>query len=372
MGDDRLARDPAIARRRGDRPAIAAGIRTVVCALALLPLQPPESRPQRVTAARLPQNPLITVDSSPSLGDNVNGPTIVRVPSWLPHPLGRYYAYFGHHKGQFIRLAYADAITGPWKIYGPGVVPVKDTAFYRPQPDPPNGPVEQFYTHVASPEIYVDEAHKRLVMWVHGWWTDGQRWPLGAAEARAWARQNNYGQFTQSSESRDGLHFKLNPPITSVSYLRVFPFNGYMYGMARLGQLLRSTDPLAAFEVGPNPFAGGPYADRVRHVALLRRARTLYVFFTGIGDAPERIMLSTIELTNNWTDWKASEPVELLRPDARYECPELPIVPSEPGEIEGRARQLRDPGIFEEGGKSYLFYSICGEQGLAAAELAIR
>ena len=344
----------------------------LLCGFAAWPLQPARQTPARVTAVRLPQNPLITVASSPSLGDNVNGPSIVRVPSWIPHPLGRYYAYFGHHKGQFIRLAYADAIAGPWTVYEPGVEPVAETAFYRPQPDPPDGPVDLFYTHVASPEIYVDEAHQRLVMWTHGWWTDTQRWPLALAQARAWARERGYGQFTQSSESTDGLHFTPRPAITEVSYLRVFPYGGYLYGMARLGQLLRSTDPLAKFEVGPNPFAGGAYSDRVRHVATLRRGETLLVFFTGIGDAPERVMVSTIDLAGDWNRWKASAPVELLRPEAPYECPGLPNVPSAAGEIEGPARQLRDPAIFEEAGRTYLFYSICGEQGLAAAEINIR
>ena len=66
---------------------------------AMLTAQPAREKPVRVTAVRLKQNPLITVETSPSLGDNVNGPSIIRVPSWIPHPLGRYYAYFGHHKG---------------------------------------------------------------------------------------------------------------------------------------------------------------------------------------------------------------------------------------------------------------------------------
>ena len=368
---------PSRAERKGSRITNVA----MVCALALLPLQPARENAApgaaaapRVIATRLLQNPLITVDSSTSLGDNVNGPSIIRVPPWIPHSLGRYYAYFGHHKGQFIRLAYADAITGPWKIFEPGVVPVGETAFFRPQPDPPDGPIDQFYTHVASPEIYVDEAHKRLVMWTHGWWTNAERWPLNGAEARAWARRHGYGQFTQASDSADGLHFELHPAITKVSYLRVFPHDGYLYGMARLGQLLRSKDPLASFEIGSNPFAGGPYADRVRHVATVLRGRTLFVFFTGIGDAPERIMVSTIDLTGDWKSWKASVPVELLRPEAPYECSDLPLVPSTAGEIEGKARQLRDPAIFEdtEAGRTYLFYSICGEQGLAAAELTLR
>jgi hypothetical protein len=96
----------------------------------------------------------------------------------------------------------------------------------------------------------------------------------------------------------------------------------------------------------------------------LLRGRVLYVFFTGIGDAPERVLLSTIDLAGDWNSWKASPPVELLRPQAAYECPDLPNAPSAAGEIEGKAQQLRDPGLFEEAGKTYLFYSICGEQGL--------
>jgi hypothetical protein len=325
----------------------------------------------RVTATRLPQNPLITLRSSASLGDNINGPTIIRVPSWIDKPLGRYYLYFAHHMGAFIRLAYADAITGPWKIYEPGVLPVTATAFYRPPPDPPEN-LENFYTHVASPEIHVDDANRRLVLWFHGWWTDGTMWPVGEPAARAWARQHGYAQFTQSADSGDGVHFTVHPAITKSSYLRVFQHGGDFYSMSRLGLLLRSRDPFASFETGANAFRDGPYAHRVRHVAVLRRDLTLYVFFTGIGDAPERVMMSTIDLTADWKAWKASAPIELLRPEAPYECPTLPNEPSEAGDIKGPARQLRDPGIFEENGRTYLFYSICGEQGLAAASLAFQ
>jgi hypothetical protein len=293
---------------------------------------------------------------------------VIRVPAWIDKPLGRYYMYFAHHMGTFIRLAYADEPTGPWKIYSPGVLQVKDTAFYRPQPDPPEN-LEDFYTHVASPEIFVDEADRRLVLWFHGWYTDGNRWPVGPAAARQWARQQGYGQFTQSAASTDGLHFDVRAPITRTSYLRVFPHDGSLYGMARLGLLLRSKDPLGEFEAGPNPFRDGPYAGRVRHVAVLQRNGTLYVFFTAIGDAPERIMMSSIDPSADWTGWKASTAVELLRPEAAYECPTLPIEPSLAGDVKGPVRQLRDPGIFDENGRTLLFYSICGEQGIAAAEL---
>src|SRR6185436_3927186 len=133
---------------------------------ALTSFMPAFAVPQ-VTATRLAQNPLVTVDSSASLGGNVNGPTVIRVPGWVERPLGRYYMYFANHMGTFVRLAYADAIAGPWKIYEPGVLHVRDTAFFRPQPDPVDT-LADFYTHVASPEIFVDVGRKRLVMWVHG------------------------------------------------------------------------------------------------------------------------------------------------------------------------------------------------------------
>ena len=72
--------------------------------------------------ARFVENPLVSVTTTRSLGDNVNGPSVIRVPLWLPHPLGRYYMYFAHHKGAYIRLAYANSLTGPWKVYEPGVL----------------------------------------------------------------------------------------------------------------------------------------------------------------------------------------------------------------------------------------------------------
>src|SRR3954451_19264151 len=68
---------------------------TVIAAVAMVAITlawPTEaaqsSAVKTVTARRLPQNPLITISSSPTLGDNVNGPAIIRVPPWIQHPLG--------------------------------------------------------------------------------------------------------------------------------------------------------------------------------------------------------------------------------------------------------------------------------------------
>ena len=334
-------------------------------ALLLAPL----ALAQAPHAVRFSQNPLITQQMSARLGDDINGPSLIRVPAWVEHPTGRYYLYFAHHKGSFIRMAYANDLTGPWKLYEPGVLDVKDTEFYRPQPDNP-AISENFYTHVASPEVIVDEANHRFVMLVHGWFTAGKKWPNDPREAARWSRENGYAQYTQSTVSMDGLHFTALPGIAArTSYARVFRWKNLWYSMGRLGLLGRAEQLPGEFESGPNPFDGGAYAGKVRHVATLLRGDKLYVFFSGIGDAPERILLSAIALSGDWRTWKASAPVEVLRPEASYECTGLPLVPSKAGEAEGPENALRDPGLIDDKGRVVMIYSYCGEQGLAAADV---
>ena len=106
-------------------------------------------------------------------------------------------------------------------------------------------------------------------------------------------------------------------------------------------------------------------------MAVLERRNTLYVFFSAIGDSPERIMLSKVDLQAAWGSWRASPPVTVLEPEKGYECAGLPVAASDGGKSVKPVRQLRDPAIFEEAGKQYLFYSVCGEQGIAGALLTI-
>lgn len=328
-----------------------------------------------VTARRFDENPLVSVRSDPSLGDNVNGPSVIKVPAWVKNPLGKYYMYFAHHRGTFIRLAYADSLHGPWKVYVPGVLNVSQTALFRPQPDPPYE-IYGVYTHVASPEIMVDDANQRIVMWVHGQFSDGQRWPDDPLAAQAWLREHGYSQVTQVTVSTDGLHFEARPAISREPYLRVFEHGGAYFGLVRLGRLVRSADPLQPFVNGESPFRDTPYHNKVRHVALLRDGDLLHIFFSVIGDAPERILHTTMPLAGDWKDWKVGAVDEVLKPEARYECPDWPVRPSEVGEIYGAARQLRDPALYVEKGADgrrqvTLFFTVCGEQGVAAADVEI-
>ncbi|MGE0131000.1 MAG: hypothetical protein AB7U82_23225 [Blastocatellales bacterium] len=291
--------------------------------------------PDGARAVRFKQNPIIQPQLG-SIGNNINGPSLIRVPKWLPKPLGRYYLYFADHNGKYIRLAYADKLEGPWSIYEPGALKLDETIC--------NG-------HIASPDVHVDEAKRELRMYFHG--------PVKAVNR----------QVTLVAASRDGIRFTTSKEILGDSYFRVFRWNGYYYAMARLGVLYRSRDGLTNFERGGNPFEGGSRRSMVRHVALKLDGDVLSVFYSSIGDSPESILMSRIDLKKDWKDWTASEPAPILKPEMSYEGADLPDAPSKEGAARGRVRQLRDPAIFREGGKSYLLYSVAGENGIAIAKI---
>ena len=112
---------------------------------------------------RLEGNPIVTPAMlSGTSGEDINGPSIIRVPDWLPNPLGRYYLYFAHHKGHYIRLAYAESLTGPWTVHEPGTLRLQQT---RCDSIPRSDMVA--YKHVASPDVHVDDAAHKIRMYFH-------------------------------------------------------------------------------------------------------------------------------------------------------------------------------------------------------------
>ena len=76
----------------------------------------------RITVERLQKTQIISYASTDTLGTKINGPSLIRVPDWIRGPLGKYYLYFAHHDGKFIRLAYTNAIQGPSNVYEPGTL----------------------------------------------------------------------------------------------------------------------------------------------------------------------------------------------------------------------------------------------------------
>lgn len=130
-------------------------------------------------------------------------------------------------------------------------------------------------------------------------------------------------QVTRVALSPDGVHFTALPEVLGRSYFRVFHYRGATYALAMPGQLYRSQDGLSGFEAGPLLFSPD-----MRHAAVLRRGTQLYVFRTQVGEAPERILLSSIDLQPDWSAWKASDPIEVLRPERDWEGADAPRVPS--------------------------------------------
>ena len=314
--------------------------RTTLLVLASLAAAPLEATllERKARALRIGKGPLVTPASHPVLGSNINGPSLIRVPDWVDRPLGRYYLYFAAHEGRSIRLAYADQLEGPWTIHAPGVLKIDETPF----------PADLPGAHIASPDVQIDHALKRITMYYHG------------LEARP-----NL-QVTRAALSSDGLAFTARPAVLGLSYMRVFAFNGMVHALAKSGQFYRSSDPLGGFRMGPRLFS-----DRMRHAAVVVRGDTLKVAWTRIGDAPERILLSTIDASGPWESWREVDRTELLRPELPWEGARLPATPSQRGLIRQPANQLRDPAFFEEQGRLYMAYAIAGESGLALAEITL-
>jgi len=50
---------------------------------------------------RLLNRPIIGPDLHQNIGANIQGPSLIRVPDWVPNPIGRYYLYFADHKGSY-------------------------------------------------------------------------------------------------------------------------------------------------------------------------------------------------------------------------------------------------------------------------------
>jgi hypothetical protein len=289
----------------------------------------------RMVAVRAAANPIIRPEMLPGTdGENINGPSLIRVPAWLKNPLGRYYLYFAHHQGKYIRLAYADNPAGPYTVYEPGTLRLEQ--------------VPTCEGHVASPDVHVDEARRQIRMYFHCF-------PHGPS------RQ----QVTFVATSEDGIGFSPRPEMLGVSYFRVFQWQGYYYALAQPGILYRSRDGLTGFEQGPTLFSSS-----MRHSAVMIKGDDLVVFYTNVGeDPPERIRQSTVRLTKDWMAWKETAPVPVLAPETKYEGADLPLAPSVRGSGTTWLRELRDPCVFLEGNSAYLLYSVSGEKGIAIAVL---
>ena len=344
-----------------------------------------------VRAVRLSAGPIIRPHMDDRMGSNVNGPSLIRVPDWIEEPLGRYYLYFADHKGAYIRLACADTLAGPWRMHTPGTLALEASHFATERPDPARvsegvrrdaaNAIEQDYLHphIASPDVHADHDRREIRMYYHGMLEDGE-------------------QRTRVAVSADGIHFEARPEILGDSYFRVFRHHGWHYALVMPGELRRSRDGLSGFERRPLarslgdsaarnrgrseqrrsraknnlvPYRPGPtlFCPEMRHAALRHAGDALDVFWSRVGDAPESILHSRIRLDGEWTEWREEGSQVVLEPERAWEGAGEPVEPSVRGEINRLVRQLRDPCVYEEDGRTYLLYCGGGESGIGIAEV---
>lgn len=299
--------------------------------------------------------PIIGVDGSAQLGGNINGPSLIRCPDWINPSPARYLLYFAHHEGSSIRLALGDRLDGPWRVRQPPPLHLEDSLFATEPPatDALEPVARAFiekgqdsnYPHIASPDLWVDNHNRQLRLYYHG-------------------RLANGLQCTRVALSDNGFEFAARPEILAPPYLRIFRLGDWFYALSMPARLLRSRDGLGNFETGPS-LTDEP----IRHHALLSWRNRWYLFWTRVGDTPERILVSELLTGPDWREWRLGASAEVHRAGRGWEGADLPAAASSYGGIMSRVNQLRDPAIYQEDGRIYLLYACAGEQGIGIGEL---
>lgn len=324
-----------------------------------------------VRATRVGDAPIVTGALLPGdEGASINGPSLIRVPDWVPNPLGRYYLYFAHHAGKHIRMAYADEISGPWTLREGGVLSLDaQTAVTG---------------HIASPQVVVDEDSHRFHLYYHG----------GRQKTDAKDDGEEGGQVTGVAVSADGVSFTSLDRVVGPAYLQVFKHRGRWYGLnhsgvlreaAKVGdsfepvakiigpEILDAVDPALRGEPGAVPAANrptkGPFRYSMRHVGVDTWGDRLIVYFSCVGHRPERILCTVVDLAGSPESWRARGVHEVLQPERPWEGADLPLAYSRGGISTARVRELRDPAVYRDGERAWLLYSIAGEHGLGLATL---
>ncbi len=318
----------------------------------------------RTVARRITNAPLISPHMDSRMGENISTPSLIRMPNWAERRLGTYHLYFADHKGSYIRLAYADDLTGPWHLHRPGALDVAVSLF---EPiDPPEPPISErppwaaslkggyLYAHVASPDVHIDVKNRCFWMYYHGLLANGD-------------------QQTRLAKSVDGVNFTPLPPLLGPPYFRVFQHRKHFYAITFGGLLLRSRSWQGPFETGPY-ILPEPRKDghMIRHAEVHRVNDTLHLFYTCIGDKPESILHSTLDVNDDWQNWRSGKATVILQPEMQWEGADLPLTKSIMGGLDHRARELRDPCVFtDDDGQTYLLYCGGGESGIGIATLDI-
>ena len=276
---------------------------------------------------------------------NICNPCLIEVPDWCDHKIGKYYLYYADHKGKYIKLAYSDNLYGNWKVKNEGVLNIDKFS--------------DAINHIASPEIFIDNLNKEIILYTHS------------------HSKSNQGQWTYASKSSDALNFEVvnNIPLAPF-YFRIFKYNNYFYGITKGGGLWKSKNLFNKFEQRQNLFYRNRsletlhnYDGAIRHLCIIIENNTLIIFYSKIGDKPEKIYFSQLDLKIQDKNWFFDFEEELLRPKFNFEGADIKLKKSEPGDATEPENALRDPHVAKILNNYVLTYCVKGEFGIAIAEL---
>ena len=406
---------------------------------------------QTFVASRLNGNePLIDSSTFSDVGagggNNINGASVIRIPDWIPtseraHRNARYYMYFANHSGDDIRLAWANTIQGDWTLFnGEGGTSLNRAAGSDGRNsgtrtagngvldlDLGNGQMAPFEdspvaikSHIASPDVHVDDANQRIVMYFHGEQVSPVR-PFDSNQ-KSFVATSKYGlNFNpESNNGEDGQGVR--EVVFGRHYFRVFEVGGQTFAFSNSAELWKAPtttergrtatisnaddeggwwNPSSDSDVKAeywtqtsernNPMEQlynslGRDVDDPRHFAVYTRTHinsddtNIYVFYSAIGDSPESIYLTVIDTDNGSTNpanWTALGQDLILEPEEDWEGGNQRITTSTGGRANSE-RQLRDPYVFEDNNGTsstvddvlFLFYSGGGEDAIGVALLS--
>ena len=279
---------------------------------------------------------LISPDMLPNQdGNNINGASLIKVPDWIENPLGKYYLYFAHHAGKYIRMAYSNNADGDtytlnnqkYTVYEKGTLKLDETPGHD---------------HIASPDVHIDNERKEIVMYYH---TPYKDW-----------------QYTFKATSKDGINFISDDKPLGMFYFRVFKWKDRTFSIAKNKNISGISYEL----IGDDWIAQKEdFIPMMRHAAVLVEDEKVYVFYTVVGEAPESIYCSELDIDNGW-ELKNTE--KILTPTYQCEGSHLPLIASRFGSTVN-VNELRDPCIFVDDYQKYILYSTMGESGIAIAKL---
>jgi hypothetical protein len=137
---------------------------------------------------------------------------------------------------------------------------------------------------IASPDVIVDEDKRQIRLYFHG-------------PSRTQGAQRSFVAL-----SDDGLHFKVQDEVLGLFYFRVFQHEKWRYAIAKGGVLYRSADGVTNFERNQNIFPGDTRTGDLnepgaRHVVVQPDNGALWVYYSNIGVALERILRGKMQLT---------------------------------------------------------------------------